>query len=60
MPTATVTEDQTVHQEVKITPQIEAQIENMVTQKMAIAPRLGRLHEKVPTETTPMELIQVR
>ena len=66
---AMVTEvgDQTVrqgetmeHQEIKIILQVEVQIENMAIRKMVMVPRHGRLHEKVQTEITQMELTQVR
>ena len=69
MHTVTEVEDRTVHhavimgrQGVKIILRIEARIEiqNMEMRKMVMVLQPGRLHEKVPTETTPMELIQVR
>ena len=48
------------HQEIKIILRVEVQIENMAIRKMMIVPRPGRLHEKVQTEITQMELTQVR
>ena len=69
MPTVTEAVDQTVrqreimeHQEVKIILQIVVQIEIQNTEitKMVMALQPDRLHEKVPTEITQTELIQVR
>ena len=69
MPTVTEAVDQTVrqreimeHQEVKIILQIVVQIEIQNTEitKMVMALQPDRLHEKVPTAITQMELIQVR
>ena len=69
MPMATEVEDLTVrqgeimeHQEVKIILRIVVQIEiqNTEIRKMVMALQPDRLHEKVPTEITRMELIQVR
>ena len=69
MPMATEVEDITVrqgeimeHQEAKIIHQIVVQIEIQNTEitKMVMALQPDRLHEKVPTEITRMELIQVR
>ena len=69
MPTVTEAVDQTVrqreimeHQEVKIILQIVVQIEIQNTEitKMVMVLRPDRLHEKVPTEITQTELIQVR
>ena len=66
---ATEVEDLTVrqgvimgHQEVKIIHRIGVQIEiqNTEIRKMATVLQPDRLHEKVPTEITRMELIQVR
>ena len=50
------------HQEVKIILRIVVQIEiqNTEIRKMAMVLQPDRLHEKVPTEITRMELIQVR
>ena len=69
MPMATEVEDITVrqgeimeHQEAKIIHQIVVQIEIQNTEitKMVMVLRPDRLHEKVPTEITQTELIQVR
>ena len=69
MPMVTEAEDQTVHrgeimehQEVKIILRIVVQIEiqNMEIRKMVMVLQPDQLHEKVPMEITPMELIQVR
>ena len=69
MPMVTEAEDQTVHrgeimehQEARIILRIVVQIEiqNMEIRKMVMVPLPDQLHEKVPMEITPMELIQVR
>ena len=69
MPMVTEAEDQTVHrgeimehQEARIILRIVVQIEiqNMEIRKMVMVLQPDQLHEKVPMEITPMELIQVR
>ena len=69
MPMVTEAEDQTVHrgeimehQEARIILRIVVQIEiqNMEIRKIVMLLQPDQLHEKVPMEITPMELIQVR
>ena len=69
MPMVTEAEDQTVHrgeimehQEARIILRIVVQIEiqNMEIRKIVMVLQPDQLHEKVPMEITPMELIQVR
>ena len=69
MPMVTEAEDQTVHrgeimehQEARIILRIVVRIEiqNMEIRKMVMVLQPDQLHEKVPMEITPMELIQVR
>ena len=69
MPMVTEAEDQTVHrgeimehQEARIILRIVVQIEiqNMEIRKMVMVLQPDQLHEKVPMEITPMEIIQVR